>query len=225
LPFAVLCALAFALSLPAESDAQGRSRAGRADTGPARLEIGAFVGGLSIDQGLGSTSNIYLSVTGQAQDIDFGKLLGFRASWAFTNNVAAEFQFTRGENAYVLSVEDTAVGSVDLGPQFSADQTFLSANVVIQFPLGAGFIPYGTVGAGRLESEPKSAISGLDTNLSSTDVNFGGGVKFFIPGASWLGFRFDARYHTANDGIINIPGGTDSPKGTEVTIGMSIGLF
>lgn len=208
-----------ALGVPATSVAQG------SDGRPPRLEAGGFLGGLSIDQSLGSASNIYLSVTGQARNIDFGELAGFRASWAFTPNIAAEFQFSRGENAYVLSVDDDTLGAVDLGEQFSADQTFLAANAIVQFPLKYGFTPYGTAGVGRLQTELKSPISGLDGSLTTTDVNFGGGLKYFIPGVSWLGFRLDARYHTASDGLVSFPGGTDSPTGTEITIGAMIGLF
>lgn len=213
------CVLTLASSVLAEAQfevnptAPGQSR-------PGRLEVSGFVGALSVDQVLGSATNLYQSVTGEATNIDFGQLLGFRASWAFTPRLAAEFNISRGSNAYTLTVDDEFVGGVDLGEQFEADQFFLGGNLVYQFPVG-NFVPYATGGAGLLRTTPASALADID-RVSAIDFNFGGGAKYWF--SSLLGVRFDVRYHTANDGI-TFPGGTSSPKGLEFSVGASARFF
>ena len=187
---------------------------------PRKLEVSGFVGALSVDQVLGSASNLYQSVTGEATNIDFGKLFGFRASWAFTPKLAVEFNLSGGNNAYGLRVDDDVVGVVDLGEQFDADQLFLGGNVVYQFPV-ASFVPYVTGGAGLLRTTPTGTIADID-RVSAIDFNFGGGAKYWF--SSLLGVRFDVRYHTANEGI-TFPGGTASPKGLEFSIGASARFF
>jgi len=190
--------------------------------GAGRLEVSGFIGGLSIDQALGRATNIYQAVTGEAQNIDFGKLYGFRASWAFTPMLAAELNVSGGSNPYTLSVDDGVIGVVDLGEQFEADQFFLGGNVLFQFPKG-NFAPYATGGVGLLRTTPQSAISGID-RISTLDINFGGGLKYWFSTPGWLGFRFDVRYHTANDGI-TFPGGSSTPTGLEVSVGAGVRLF
>lgn len=189
---------------------------------PGRLEVSGFVGSLSIDQVLGSASNLYHSVSGEATNIDFGRLFGFRASWAFTPKLAAEFNFSGGNNAYTLAVNDEVVGMVDLGEQFDTDQLFLGGNVLYHFPVG-NFAPYVTGGAGLLRTTPTSSIAEID-RVSAIDVNFGGGAKFWFSSPYWLGLRFDLRYHTASEGI-TFPGGTSSPKGFELSVGASVRFF
>jgi hypothetical protein len=188
-----------------------------------KLELSGFVGGMSLTQELGTASNIYTSVTGAAESVDFGKLYGFGASWAFTRNVAAEFAFSRSTNFYGLEVDDEAVGSVTLSDQFEAEQVFLSGGVIVQFPLEVGLIPYGSFGVGQLKTTPTNAIEGIES-VTGTDVSFGGGVKYWIPSVTWLGVGFDLRYHTANEGI-TFPGGDDSPKGTAYTVVGMVRLF
>ncbi|MGH9389022.1 MAG: hypothetical protein ACRD1Z_05350, partial [Vicinamibacteria bacterium] len=82
-----------------------------------KLEVSGFIGGMSPTQDLGTASNIYMSVTGAAESVDFGKLYGFGASWAFTRNVAAEFRLSRSTNLYGLEVDDEEIGNVTLPDQ------------------------------------------------------------------------------------------------------------
>jgi len=195
-----------------------------AQTSPQKkLELSGFIGGMSLSQDLGTASNIYMSVTGSAESVDFGKLWGFGGSWAFTRNMAAEFRFSRSTNAYSLSVDDEAIGNVGLPAQFEAEQLFLTGGVTFQYPLELGLIPYGSFGVGRLETTPLKTIEGLES-VSGTDVSFGGGVKYWIPAVPWLGVGFDLRYHTAAEGI-TFPDGDDSPTGTEYTISGMVRLF
>jgi hypothetical protein len=195
-----------------------------AQTSPRKkLELSGFIGGMSLSQDLGAASNIYMSVTGSAESVDFGKLWGLGASWAFTRNIAAEFRFSRSTNAYSLSVDDEAIGNVGLSDQFEAEQIFLMGGVTFQYPLKFGLIPYGSFGVGQLETTPLKTIEGLES-ISGTDVSFGGGVKYWIPSVPWLGVGFDLRYHTATEGI-TFPGGDDSPNGTAYTVGGMVRLF
>jgi hypothetical protein len=188
-----------------------------------RLELSGFVGGMSVSQSLGTTSNIYLTVTGAAEDVDFGKLYGFRASWAFTRNIAAEFTLSRAKTAYGLDVDDLEVGNVGLADQFEADGLLLGGGVIVQFPLRVGLVPYGSFGVGRLETKPVSPIEGIES-VSAIDVSFGGGVKYWVPSVPWLGVGFDLRYHTVNEGL-GFPGSDSSPSGTEFTVGGMVRLF
>lgn len=188
-----------------------------------KLEISGFLGGMSVTQDLGSASNIYMTVTGAAESVDFGKLFGFGASWAFTRNLAAEFHLSRSTNPYSFAVDDTEVGNVRLPDQFEADQLSITGGVVFQYPTEMGLIPYGSFGVGRLQTKPQRAIEELES-VSGTDVSFGGGVKYWVPAVPWLGVGFDLRYHTATDGL-TFPGGEDSPRGTEYTFSGMVRLF
>ena len=189
---------------------------------PGRLQASGFVGGMSIDQSLGTATNIYQTVTGSAGNVGFGKLYGFRASWAFTPRLAAEFNVSGSKNAYSLSVDDREVGNVDLGEQFEAKQLFLGGNVVFQFPAGS-LTPYVTGGVGLLRTTPVNPITDID-RVSGLDFNFGGGVKYWFSSPQWLGLRFDARYHTATEGL-TFPEGTSSPKGFEFSVGAAFRWF
>jgi Outer membrane protein beta-barrel domain len=188
-----------------------------------KLEVSGFVGGMSLNQDLGSASNIYMSVTGSAESVSFGKLFGFGASWAFTPNIAAEFRFFRATNAYSLSVDDETIGNVSLPEQFEAEQISYTGGVVFQYPTESGLIPYGSFGVGQLRTTPTNAIEGLDS-VTGTDLSFGGGVKYWIPSVPWLGVGFDLRYHTATDGL-TFAEGDDSPRGTAYTVVGMVRLF
>lgn len=190
---------------------------------PGRLQVSGFVGGMSIDQSLGTAANIYQSVTGAADDVTFGKLYGFRASWGFTERLAAEFNVSSSSNAYTFDVvDDVELGTVGLGEQFRADQLYFGGNVVFHFPLGA-LAPYVTGGGGVLRTTPTDAIEGID-RVSSLDFNFGGGVKYWFRSPQWLGIRFDARYHAANEGL-TFPDGTSTPSGLEFSVGAAFRWF
>lgn len=188
-----------------------------------RLELSGFVGGMSLTQDLGSASNIYMTVTGAAGSSSFGDLFGFRASWALTRNVAAAFDFSRGTNPYSFDVDDTEVGAVALPDQFTARRQYYGGSVLAQFPLSFGLVPYGVFGVGRLETTPESPIGGI-SSVDTTDWSFGGGAKYWLPPAPWLGFGLDLRYHSASEGL-TFPGGTGSPTGTEVTVSGMVRLF
>jgi hypothetical protein len=198
--------------------------AGMAQTGGSgKLEVSGFIGGMALTQDLGSASNIYMSVTGSADSVDFGKLYGFGASWAFTPNIAAEFRFFRSTNAYSFAVDDDEIGNVALPGQFEAEQISFTGGVVVQYPTEFGLVPYGSFGVGQLKTKPMSAIEGLES-VTGTDISFGGGVKYWIPSVPWLGVGFDLRYHTATDGL-TFPGGDDSPTGTSYTVAGMVRLF
>lgn len=189
---------------------------------PGRLQVSGFVGGMTVEQSLGTASNLYQSVTGAATDVTFGKLYGFRASWGFTPNLAAEFNLSSSSNAYTLDVDDLEVGNVALGEQFRSDQLYFGGNVVYQFPMGS-FAPYVTGGVGLARTTPVEAIAEID-RISALDFNVGGGVKYWFSSPRWLGLRADVRYRTANDGL-TFPGGTSSPRGWEYTVGASFRWF
>ena len=189
---------------------------------PGRLQVSGFVGGMTVEQSLGTASNLYQSVTGAATDVTFGKLYGFRASWGFTPNLAAEFNLSSSSNAYTFDVDDLEVGNVALGEQFRSDQLYYGGNVVFQFPKG-NFAPYVTGGVGLARTTPVEVIAGID-RVSALDFNVGGGLKYWFSSPLWLGLRADVRYHTANDGL-TFPAGTSSPRGWEYSVGASFRWF
>lgn len=189
---------------------------------PGRLQVSGFVGGMSIDQSLGTATNIYQSVTGAATDVPFGKLYGLRVSWGFTEMLAAEFNLSGASNAYTYDVDDGELGRVALGEQLEASQRYFGGNIVFEFPFG-NFAPYATGGAGLLRTTPKETISGIDS-VSGFDFNVGGGVKYWFASPKWLGLRGDVRYHTTNEGL-TFPGGTSTPSGVEFSVGASFRWF
>ena len=189
---------------------------------PGRLQVSGFVGGMTVDQSLGTATNLYQSVTGAATNVSFGKLYGFRASWGFTPNLAVEFNVSGSSNAYTVDIDDLEVGNVALGEQFRSDRLYFGGNVVYQFPKG-NFAPYVTGGAGLARETPAEPIAGFE-RVSALDFNVGGGMKYWFSSRQWLGLRADVRYHTANDGV-TFPGGTSSPKGWEFSVGGSFRWF
>jgi hypothetical protein len=189
---------------------------------PGRLQVSGFVGGMTVDQSLGTATNLYQSVTGAATDISFGNLYGFRASWGFIPNLAAEFNLSSSSNAYTLEVDDLEVGKVDLGEQFRSNQLYFGGNVVYQFPLG-NLAPYVTGGVGLARTTPAEALAGID-RVSALDFNVGGGLKYWFSSPQWLGLRADLRYHRADDGL-TFSGDASSPKGWEYSAGASFRWF
>lgn len=188
-----------------------------------RLELAGFVGSLSFSQSLGSASNLYQTVSGQAGEIGFGRYFGVRASWAFTKHIVAEAEWSYGKTGYNFVVDDNEAGPSALGEAFDAEQIYWSGAFLYQVPIRYGIVPYGVFGVGQLQTTPSIPIAGFDS-LASTDISFGGGVKYWPPGVEWLGLRFDVRRHSASEGF-NFPGNDDSPTGTAVTVGAFIRLF
>ena len=194
-----------------------------ARSSPKKIEVSGFVGGLSVSQDLGTAENIFQTVTGEANNIPFGKFLGFRASYALTERVVAEFNFSRGDNTYSFQVNDNTANQADLGEQFNVQQSVWSGNIIYQFPFEIGLVPYGTCGFGRLQQKPNSPIAGMES-VTGNDFNFGGGLKYFLQNPVWLGIRFDIRYHIVSDGLAFV-GNSADPNGTAVTVGAVLRFF
>ena len=187
-----------------------------------RFEAGAFLGGMAVDHDLGTVSNVFFTTTGQADDVSFGTdFFGARFSFDFSPNLAAEATYSRARQTFSYDVlDDLDAGDVTLDEQFEATQQSVSGNLVVQFPLEIGLIPYGTIGFAWVRTEPGSEIEGVASESSDDGLNFGGGVKYFFPGAPWVGARFDLRYQFLSEGLAF----TDQlvePRNTEVTIGVA----
>jgi hypothetical protein len=188
------------------------------------LELSGFVGGATIVNDLGSAGNLFFTVTGQADNAKFGKLFGFRGSYRLVSDIAVEGSFYRSENDFTASLQDNKLGLTDLGEQFTIDHTGFSGNIVVDFPLSAfneKLVPYGTAGVGWIKTEPQNAIVDI-ADLSSIDVNLGGGAKVFFN--RWIGARVDVRYHLVSEGLA-FPGSESSPRHTEFSIGGVLRLF
>ncbi len=216
---AVLCALLIATTASAQFEVNPTVRG---QVKPKRLEVSGFIGMLSVNHSLGTATNIYQTVTGEAENIGFGKLLGFRASWAFTPMISAEFNVSRGNNAYSFSVDDDTIGTETLADQFDTAQLFLGGNLIFQFPRDR-FVPYVSGGGGLHRMTPTSPIAETE-RVSAFDFNFGGGLKIWFSSPDFMALRVDLRYHTATAGI-TFPGGSSTPKGLELTIGASFAVF
>jgi hypothetical protein len=186
-----------------------------------RFEAGAFLGGMAVDHDLGTASNVFFTATGQADDVSFGTdFFGARFSFDFSPNLAAEATYSRARQTFSYHVlDDLDAGDVMLVDQFDATQQKVSGNLVVQFPLEIGLIPYGTIGFAWVRTEPGSEIAGV-TSESSDGLNFGGGAKYFFPGAQWVGARFDLRYQFLSEGLA-FGDQLVEPRNTEVTIGVA----
>jgi hypothetical protein len=176
---------------------------------------------MSIDHELGTVSNLFFTTTGSSDDIPFGTdFFGARFSFDFSPNLAAEATYSRARQTFSLDVvDDLDAGDVALGEQFEATQQNVSGNLVAQFPLEFGLIPYGTIGFAWVRTEPGSEIAGV-SSTSSNGVNVGGGAKYFFPSAPWVGARFDLRYQFLSEGLA-FADQLVEPRNTEVTIGVA----
>jgi len=185
------------------------------------FEAGFFLGSLSIDHDLGSVSNLFFTTTGSADDIPFGTdFWGARFSVDLTPDVAVEGTYSRARQTFFLDVaDDLDAGDVPLGGQFEATQQNIAGNVVVQVPLEFGLIPYGTIGYSFVKTNPTNEIGGF-TSDSSRGLNFGGGAKYFYPGAPWVGARFDLRWQRLSEGLA-FGDQIAEPRNTELTIGVA----
>ena len=185
-----------------------------------RFEISGFVGSLNVTQDLGSVSTLFVDVSGEAENSDFGKHYGIRGSYALTTNLAIEGGFSQAESGYTLRANDIDAGTVDLGEQFTADHQFIGVGAVIQFPVAGGLVPYGTIGGGRYKATPSSSLGDV-SEITSSDLYFGAGLKFFF--SRNIGARFDFRRHSVSEGFV-FEGASDEPTLLEYTIGVVIGF-
>ena len=185
------------------------------------FEAGFFLGSLSIDHDLGSVSNLFFTTTGSADDIPFGTdFFGARFSADLTPDFAVEGTYSRARQTFLLDVvDDLDAGDVMLGEQFEATQQNISANAVVQFPTEIGLIPYGTVGYAFVKTDPTNEISDVTSDWTR-GLNFGGGAKYFYPGAPWVGARFDLRWQRLSEGLaFSEP--LAEPRNMELTIGVA----
>ncbi len=211
----IVVAFLVGILLPAAGWAQERN-----------LEITGFFGGLNITQDLGSVENVYFTAAGAAENASFGKYYGFRVGYIFAPWIGLEGNFSQGKNSYTFDVvNDVDLDNVALGEQFDAKQTYYGGNLLLQYDTGSGLVPYGTVGFGFQKNEPTESITGVEST-SGTDINFGGGIRYFLEGPDmpWLGFRFDFRYHMISDGLA-FAGNEVSPRHTEFTLGVVLRPF
>lgn len=211
----IVCAGLVGLLVPVASSAQDR-----------RLEVTGFVGGLSISHDLGSVSNIYLTATGEAESVAFPKYFGVRVAYLLTPFVGVEGSLSRGSNRYTFSVDDRDLDTVSLGDQFDATELNYGGNVVIQYPLDNGLVPFGIAGVGQQRSSTANPIAGIEETVTGLDFNFGGGVRYFFDEQDlpWLGVRFDLRFHFISNGLA-FDGNEASPRHTEFTFGGVIRPF
>jgi len=186
-----------------------------------RFEAGAFLGGVSVNHDLGTVSNLFFTTTGQSDNVSFGgDFFGARFSYDFIPNLAAEATYSRAQQTFSFEVvDDIEADNVALGDQFDATVQNISGNVVAQFPLEIGLVPYGTIGFAWVRTNLKNEIAGV-TSDSSNGLNFGGGAKYFFPGAPWVGARFDLRYQLLSEGLA-FGDNLVEPRNTEVTIGVA----
>lgn len=186
-----------------------------------RFEISGFVGGLTINHDLGSVSNLFLTVTGKGENGGFGKLFGVRVGYHLFEDILVEGNVSRSSNDFTSTVQDQKLGQFDAGRQFSATDLTVSGNILVDFDLENGFVPFATAGIGWNRSKPENPIAGLDS-VGSLAVNVGGGVKYFLK--PWIGARFDARYHFISDGLA-YSGAASSPRHGEFSVGAVVRPF
>ena len=179
------------------------------------FEVGVFVGRMSVDHDLGTVSNIFFTTTGAAENVPFGDFWGGRFSYDFSPNLGAEVSYSRTKEIFAFAVDDSEVGVVSLGDQFTTTVQNISGNFVFQYPLEIGLIPYGTLGFAWMRSDLDTEVGGV-ANDSSTGLNFGGGVKYFF--TEWVGARFDVRYQIVSEGLA-FADNVAEPRNTELTIG------
>ena len=186
-----------------------------------RFEAGAFLGSISINHDLGTVSNLFFTTTGQSDDVSFGgDFFGARFSYDFSPNLAAEATYFRARQTFSFEVvDDVEADDVALGDQFDATVQNISGNVVAQYPLEIGLIPYGTIGFAWVRTGLEKEIDGI-TSDSSNGLNIGGGVKYFFASAPWVGARFDLRYQFLSDGLAFAENSVE-PRNTELTIGVA----
>lgn len=155
--------------------------------GWARAEMSALVGSQFVNQDLGTSRNIFQTVSAEADDVGFGEHYGARGALFLNRYLGAEAGLTRTTTEFDFSVTDEEAGVTLFEQALVQESRELLVSAVAQLPLAA-LTPYAALGYGWRNAE----VEGDDPFDSGAFV-FGFGIKVPFPRIP-VSLAFDYRY-------------------------------
>lgn len=187
----------------------------------AHAEAAVVVGSQLVDQDLGFSSNIFQTITGEAEDVGFGEHYGARGAFFVNRYLGAEAGFSRTRTEFDFSVTDKDAGVTIFEDALIQVSREASIAAVAQWPRAA-ITPYAVAGYAWRTSD----IEGGEP-FQSGAVLVGFGIKVPFPRLP-VSLAFDYRFVQYGDGEEDIlrlaEGGMASPTVSALTLGVVVRL-
>ncbi len=184
-------------------------------------EAAVVIGSQLVNQDLGFSQNVFQTVSGEAEDVGFGRHLGARGSFFVNRYLGAEAGFARTTTEFEFSVTDTEAGVTVLAEPLEQISQEASVSAVAQWPRAA-VTPYAVVGYAWRTSE----VQGTDA-FESGAIVLGVGIKVPFPRIP-ISLAFDYRYVQFRDeegDVLRLAeGGLGSPTVSALTLGVVVRL-
>ena len=214
--------------IPAGSRIPGRGTPVQANAsvfGPggnwARAEMSGLVGSQFVNDDLGSSRNIFQTVSAEADDVGFGEHFGASGAVFVNRYLGAEAGVTRTTTEFDFSVSDAEAGVTVFEEGLIQESREVLVSAVAQLPLAA-MTPYAALGYGWKNAE----VEGSDPSDSSALV-FGFGIKVPFPRIP-VALAFDYRYvrypRADDDGLQLAEGGGGGASVSALTFGVVLRL-
>lgn len=184
----------------------------------ARAEVSALVGSQFVNDDLGSSRNIFQTVSAEADDVGFGEHFGARGAFFVNRYLGAEAGVTRTTTEFDFSVSDEDAGLTVFEEGLVQESREVLVSAVAQLPLAA-LTPYAALGYGWKNAENE----GSDPSDSRALV-FGFGIKVpfpRIPVALAFDYRY-VRYPRTDDGLRLAEGSGGGASVSALTFGVVV---
>ena len=184
-------------------------------------EAAVVIGSQLVDQDLGSSRNVFQTVSASAEDVGFGQHFGARGAFFVNRYLGAEAGFARTTTEFEFSVTDEEAGVTVFSEPLEQVSQEASVSAVAQWPRAA-LTPYAVLGYAWRTSE----IEGVEPFESGAAV-VGFGIKVPFPRIPVL-LAFDYRYveyrDEEGDALRLAEGGVGSPTVSALTVGVVVRL-
>ena len=187
----------------------------------AHAEASVVIGSQLVNQDLGSSTNIFQTVSAEAEDVSFGQHVGARGSFFVNRYLGAEAGFARTRTEFEFLVADDEAGVTSLDEALVQVSQEASIAAVAQWPRAA-VTPYVLAGYAWRTAE----VEGADP-FESGAVVFGVGIKVpfpTIPVSLAFDYRFIEYRDEAEDALRLAEGGVGSPQVSALTLGVVVRL-
>ena len=187
----------------------------------AHAEAAVVVGSQLVNQDLGVSSNIFQTVSAEAEDVGFGKHYGARGAFFVNRYLGVEAGFARTTSEFEFSVVDEEAGTTFFEEPLVQISQEGTVSAVAQWPRAA-LTPYALVGYAWRTSE----VEGGDP-FESRAVVLGFGIKVPFPRIP-VSLAFDYRYFEYGDEegerLQLAEGGMGRPTVSTLTLGVVVRL-
>ena len=187
----------------------------------AHAEVAVVIGSQLVNQDLGFSTNIFQTVTAEADDVGFGQHYGARGSFFVNRYLGAEAGFARTTTEFEFSVIDEEAGVTIFEEPLVQVSQEATVSVVAQWPRAA-VTPYAVIGYAWRTSE----VEGGEP-FESGAVVLGFGIKVPFPEVP-VSLAFDYRHieygDEGGDALRLAEGRMSAPTVSALTLGVVVRL-